>query len=287
MLVLALILLVLFGLAIGVALGVAVKTGARKFRERVARDIAQLFADAGPAVGPEDLHARRAALPEPIQRYLGFAISEAAPALCTVRLKHGGFLRPKPNGPWLKIQGEEYFAVSRPGFVWHGQAETAEILWVDARDSLLGERGNMLVKFCSAFNVADAHGPEIDQGASLRWLAEAMWFPFALVGARIHWEPVDHRSARATLVQDGLPVAALFEVDAEGKLIRVSGERYYDAGQGKPVLRPWFGRCAEWRDFGGFCVPTSVEVSWILPEGEFCYVRFNVTVLEFNKGEAF
>lgn len=65
----------------------------------------------------------------------------------------------------------------------------------------------MLVKFCSTIAITGASGAEIDQGYKLRWLGEAVWFAYRFVGDQIHWEPADGRSAKATLLGNGLPAS--------------------------------------------------------------------------------
>lgn len=142
----------------------------------------------------------------------------------------------------------------------------------------------MLVKFNSIFTLADASGPEIAQGAQLRWLAEAVWFPLAFVGDCLQWEPIDDSSARVTLVQDALPVSAVVEFDGEGKAVRVRGERYRAVEGDTAVLTPWYGRCADYLDFNGLRVPSSVEVAWGPSQGEFSYARFRVTELVYDVG---
>ena len=84
------------------------------------------------------------------------------------------------------------------------------------------------------------------------------------------------------LVQDGAPVAATFEFDAEGRISVVRSDRYRDAGGGNSVLTPWLGRCSEYREFGLFRVPTHVEVAWVMDGAEFAYARFDVTAIEYN-----
>lgn len=221
-------------------------------------------------------------LPEPVRRYLRYAIPLGAPAIRTVHLSHDGFFRLKLGSPWLPIHGEQYFTVGRPGFVWNATIRMKPLLWIEARDRLFEGRGNMLVKIASTFTVADASGPEIDQGSSLRWLAEAAWFPYALVSNAVHWEAIDARSARATLVQDGLPASAILEFDVEGKPTFLRGERYFSTDSQHSKLLPWSGRYLEYREFGGFKVPSYAEVSWQLPEGEFSYARFRVTDIQYN-----
>lgn len=261
---------------------VAFLAGRRRFRSRVTADVSTLFSDTGASVGAEQLRARWDALPDPVRRYLRYAILKGAAAIQTVRLKHNGFFRTRPGQRWFPVQGEEYFSVGKPGFVWTATIRPAPFLWIEARDRLLSGRGHMLVRFNSTFTIADASGKEIDQGALLRWLAEAVWFPYGFVGEGIRWEPIDDRSARATLLQGELPVSAVVEFDEEGKLVRIRGDRYRDVGGGRAVLTPWIGRCTDYREFNGFRVPASVEVIWDLADGEFSYARFRVTTLEYN-----
>lgn len=279
--------MILFGLLVLLgACALAIVAGRRRFRTLVTADVRTLFSNAAASLGPDQLRARWDALPEPVRRYLSYAIPEGAPAIRTARLEHDGFFRTKPGERWLPIEGVQYFTTATPGFVWNASVRPAPLLWIEARDCLLSGRGNMLVKFVSTFTIADASGPQIDQGASLRWLAEGMWFPYAFVGDQIEWAPVDARSARVTLRHDGLPVSAVVEFDDEGKLASLRGDRYRDVG-GNGVLTPWVGRGSDYRDFNGLRVPSSVEVLWVLPEGEFSYVRFRVTTLEYNVADRF
>ena len=201
-----------------------------------------------------------------------------------MRVRHDGFFRLKPNSPWLPIHGEQYFTVGRPGFVWNAIIRMKPLIWIEARDRLYEGRGNMLVKIGSTFTVADASGPQIDQGSSLRWLAETAWFPYSLVSRAVHWDALDAHSARATLVQDGLPVVATFEFDDEGKPKSLRASRYFATGDEPAKLLPWSGRYLEYREFGGFRSPSYAEVSWQLREGEFSYARFRVTNIQYNVG---
>lgn len=261
---------------------VVVFIGRRGFTRLVDRDVAALFATATTSIGREQLDRRLPQLPEPVQRYLRFAISEAALPLRTARLKHGGTFRTSPAQSWMPIQGEQYFSTTTPGFVWSAAVKAMPLIWIAARDCLLAGRGNMLVKIESTYTIADARGAEIDQGATLRWLAEAAWFPYALVSDAVEWQPIDTRSARAIVHQGGLPVSAVFEVDDQGTLVSLHAQRYRDRGGGKTALSAWTGRYTDYREFGGFRVPTFVDVSWDLDEGPFSYARFRVAIIEYN-----
>jgi hypothetical protein len=255
----------------------------RRFGARVDREATSLIEQpAAIQVGPAERRARSAALPDPVRRYLRYAIGDDAPAIRSAHLTHGGTFRTAPTASWFPIDGEQYFTTAIPGFVWHATLRPLPLFWIEARDRVQAGRGHMLVKALSLFTLADATGPRIDQGATLRWLGECAWFPYAFVGEAIRWEPIDHRSARATVVQSGLPVTAVFEFDREGRLAGLKADRYRDRGGGGATLTPFLGRYSDYREYGGFRVPTSVEVSWLLEEGVFTYARFVVSSLEYN-----
>lgn len=265
-------------LAVVAALAGLVVLAKRRFRRQVRREVAKLFAQAGAGLGPEDLRRREASLPEPVRQHLRNVISEGAPALRTAQLRHDGTFRFSPRQPWRPIQGQQYFTVEPPGFLWNATIRLAPALWVEARDCLLEGRGSMLVKINSTLTVADAQGPDMDQGSTMRWLAETVWFPYGFLSERITWEPIDERSARATLRDGGPPVSLVFTLEG-GTFGTVSGNRYYEP-EGR--VRPWKGCCRDYRGFSGFRVPSSIEVSWELDDGDFSYAQFQLSQLEYN-----
>src|SRR4051812_26440962 len=275
--------------AAGAAIGGAAALVAqhRQFRIATNADASAVFSDARRTLGAEDLKARWERLPPPIQRHLQYAIQSNAPSIRTARLRHAGTFRTGPDQRWSPISGEQYFSVGCPGFVWFARLRLAPGLWIQARDRLVAGRGNMLVKPLSAFAIADASGPEIDQGAALRWLAESVWFPYAFAADTVAWEAIDAGSARASLRTDGSSVQAIFEVDTDGRIVHLRAERFRDLGGGRSLLTPWSGRYGDYAEFGGFHVPSSVEVSWDLTDESFSYARFNVTALEYNVTEPF
>ena len=140
----------------------------------------------------------------------------------------------------------------------------------------------MLVKLGSVLTMANAGGVDVDQGASLRWLAESVWFPFAFVSEDVRWDAIDEHRARVSLTGQASPVSAVLEIDPEGRLVGLRADRRRDLGGGRSALTVWTGVYGEYRSFGGFTVPTSVEAAWDLPQGPFTYARFHVESIEYN-----
>jgi hypothetical protein len=199
-----------------------------------------------------------------------------------VRLRHGGTFRPALEKPWSAIRGVQFFSADPPGFVWWGRIRLAPGLRVDARDRSLAGEGNMLVQIASTLTIADARGPELDEGALMRLLGEMVWFPTAFLdGRHVTWAPVDDTSARATLRVGGREVTATFRFGPDGLPTGLVAERYRDVG-GKGVLTPWTGEYRDHREVDGLRVPFRTEVSWRVEGEPRPYARWELEEVEYD-----
>ncbi len=151
------------------------------------------------------------------------------------------------------------------------------------RDKYENGKGYMLIKLASLFPVADARGPETDQGAMLRYLGEMVWYPSAAVSEYITWEAVDSLSAKATMRYGGVEASGVFTFSPEGDLIRFEAMRYYDR-KGGATLEKWQVRAdpAGYREFDDIRVPGRFSVTWKLDSGDFTWFELEVTELELD-----
>lgn len=266
--------------ALAGALGALVSANRQRFGRRVATEARAMWAGAAEPL-PID-GGRRAVLPYPVQQYLERALG-ARRAVRTVRLRHGGTFRTRLDGKWVAIRGEQYFAAAPPGFVWWGRVRMSPGVWVDARDRSLGGEGNMLVKAASTFTIADSRGPELDQGALLRLLAEMVWFPSALVDDRyVGWTSLDDHRALATLRVGGREVSGVFEFREDGLPAAFRADRYRDLGGGRGTLTPFVGQPADYREVDGLLVPHRMTAAWEVGGRRIPYAEFLVERIEYD-----
>ena len=187
------------------------------------------------------------------------------------------------QGSWFPIRGEQHFTADPPGFIWWGRVRIFPGLWIDARDRSVNGVGSMFVTAESTFTIADSHGPQLDQGALMRLLAEMPWLPTAFLDDRhVRWSAIDDHRASATLRMNGLAVTAAFEFGADDLPATFSGDRFFDAGDGKAVLTPFVGRFRDYRAVDGVLAPHRVVAAWIVDGTPKEYVRFDVERLEFD-----
>jgi hypothetical protein len=221
-------------------------------------------------------------LPEPIRRMLRRAGTMGTAVPSTVRLRQRGTFRMAEGAPWIPFTAGEYFTTDPPGFVWVARMEPAPLVSIVGRDLFMDGHGNMDIRLWSLFRVANVSGPEIDQGALLRYLNETMWFPAAALSPYITWEAVDDTSARATMSNAGSTVSATFFIDPVGRLMNMVADRYrYTAG--KYSLDRWSTPIREYGVWNGIFVPTEGEGVWKLDTGDFPYIRLCIVDLEYDQ----
>lgn len=125
--------------------------------------------------------------------------------------------------------------------------------------------------------------PELAHGQLMRFLAEAAWYPTALLPSQgVLWEGIDDTSARASLT-DGSAAASLeFPFDGAGLIRTVRSSGRYRLLYGEQVPTPWQGRFWRYELREGMPVPLEGEVEWLLPEGPKAYWRGRIRRMEYE-----
>jgi len=272
--------LLIAALAAAAGLG-AVLVGSRRFSRLVLTDVESLLAKA--AQPPERLvtEGMLRSLPEPVRRYLTYTGIVGRPLVGTVRLTQAGRMRPNVGQPWFPIRAEQHYSVRPPGFVWNAALRAGPVPLVRARDQYREGSGNMLITAAGLFPIAEATGPEMDQGAMMRYLSEMIWFPAAFLGNNISFEAVDDRSARVTLTDHGRTASATLFFDEVGRLVDLVAERYRTVDGGY-VLERWSTPVDEYGELAGLRLPVRGRAVWKLADGDLVYIDVTVTELEYN-----
>ena len=184
----------------------------------------------------------------------------------------------------MPLEAEQSIRVPQPGFYWSAEAALAPSLTMSGRDRFQDGKGHMFFKFLSLIPVADSRGPAIDQGSLLRYLAETMWYPTAALEDYIRWEEgPDSLSAKATIRWGGMEASGVFGFTPEGDVDRFDALRYYDRKTGA-TLEKWHIQNDPngFRDFNDIRIPARSSVSWLLAEGDFEWLKLEVTGMEYD-----
>jgi len=203
-------------------------------------------------------------LPPPVARYLRLALPDATP-IRSVRLRQTGTLRTDVRSDrWMRFEAEHVVAPPAVGFVWSARVAVAPLLHVRVRDAYVDGEGSGHVSFLSAFPVHQAAGTvEMNAGSLHRFLAEAVWYPTALLpSATLQWSPIDDHRATARLTDRGTSVALEFRFAGTGEVTGIYTPARWGAFPGGYERRPWEGHFRNYERRNGFLMPTEGDVGW-------------------------
>jgi hypothetical protein len=239
------------------------------------RDAAAAIAASRPQPDTPITDADLDPLPAPVAAHLRAAGVLGKRRTSVARVRHGGmFLASKEMG-WRPITGEYVLTSDPPQFLWYGRIQAMPLVPIVARDGFARGRGRMVVKAFGAIPIADVRGGAMDQAGFDRLLAELTLVPTALLpGPHLRWDPIDARSARASLALGDLRASMVFRRDpATGETV-LEMERGHQEGD-RIVRRPFRARAVgDPLEAGGFTLRRRLEGTWLLPEGELQYVAF-------------
>ena len=253
-------------LAVG---AVAVQIGSSRQRRALDDDIRRLRrAGIGADAAARSLDWPPGDLPAPVARYLRMALPRPA-SIGEVRMTQSGTLRTDvASERWMPFEAEQIIVPPATGFVWNARVHVAPLVHVRVRDALIQGLGSGQVSLLSAFTVsADAGTPEMNAGSLHRYLAEAVWYPTALLPRpALRWAAIDDTRALATLTAHGVTVSLEFRFAETGEVIGIYtpgrwgkfSDGYRQAG--------WEGHFRDYRERGGVVVPSEGDVGWYVED---------------------
>lgn len=224
-------------------------------------------------------------LPMPVQRYFGAVLRPAQRMLSAVNLKQVGSFNISESGEkWKSFTATQRVVLQRPGFDWYARINFAPFLAVHVNDTYLVGKGSLRAALAGFAKLTDIGGtPEMAQGELMRFLAEAPWYPTALLPSQgVRWHAVDDQSALATLQDENTRVTLLFRFNPDGLIDSVRADARGRTLNGSVVPASWEGRWRGYAQRNGMQVPLEGEAVWLLPDGPKPYWRGNVTHIEYE-----
>lgn len=224
-------------------------------------------------------------LPASVAKFFRLVLKDGQPIIRSARIVHTGKfnISGKENG-WSLFKSTQYYSSNPPGFVWDANIKMAPLINVRVRDAYVAEQGSIQAKVLSVVSVADEHDkPELNAGSLMRYLAEAVWLPTALLpGEGVKWKAIDKNAALATLSDGETTVSLEFRFNEKGEITSVfSHERFRDV-KGKYELAAWSGYFGSYEERNGMLIPIEGEVEWQLASGNLPYWKGRITEIEYE-----
>lgn len=221
-------------------------------------------------------------LPEPVQRFLSFAIAQGTPLYTLARIEmQGSFSLGTKTAPnYMQMRATQVLAAPT-GFVWK-MACGSGVMRMSGSDAGAWTRSWL----AGLLPVARLGGtPDHKRSAFGRYVAEAaFWTPAALLPDNdVTWEAIAKDTARYEMARGGLVQSVYVTVDADGRPTRVEFQRWSNANpEGIYQWQLFGGFLSEFRDVQGFCVPTHVEAgNFFGTDDYFPFFIADVTQIEF------
>ena len=252
-----------------------------RFDENVRSEIAMIFSGRSTQQPVKIIPGRLQQMPESVQRWLHHSGAMNRAPIYSLRLQQNGRLRTTKDGRWMPVAAKQYVSIKNPAFVWQARIRAAPLVTIHGRDKYHLGRGNMLIRLMSILTVADARGPETDQGSLLRFLGEMVWYPHFALSTALNWQEIDDTTAQVTMRYGDIAASGIFHFTSEGDVASFEADRYYEQG-GAYTLERWHVRITQYGVFEGMRVPARAEVTWKLDQGDFTWYIFEVTEIEYG-----
>ena len=243
-------------------------------------DSARQPATAGAAkvYGVRDLEG----LPAPVQRYFRAVLKDGQPLIATATFELAGTIDLSATGDsrWKSFTSWQRAVVHRPGFLWNGRVVMFPGVAAHVHDSYILGVGTLHAAMLGLFTVAEVQGGgEIARGELMRYLAETVWYPTALLpGGGVHWAAVDDRSATATLEDGSIGVTLLFGFDDAGLITTIHADARGVVAGKEMLMLPWDCTVSDYRRRHGMMVPSR----GIVGKGGQPYFVGDITSLEYE-----
>jgi hypothetical protein len=224
-------------------------------------------------------------LPEPVRRYVRTVLRPGQSIVTAARIAHAGAFNPSTSAErWKSFKSTQRVIVRRPGFVWNARMPLFPGVAVLVHDAYIAGEGYLHPAIGGVLSLANLRGAgELARGELMRFLAEAAWYPTALLPRQgVHWEAVDAHSARATLSDGAISVALTFRFDEAGLIDTVHSDARGRLDGNRVEHLPWEGRFWNYAVRDGMQVPLQGEVAWLAPEGRKPYWRGTIETISYE-----
>ncbi|RKF18893.1 hypothetical protein DBZ36_09890 [Alginatibacterium sediminis] len=204
-------------------------------------------------------------LPIPVTRYFKHVLGDTQHLIKTATFKQTGQLRTSTaSQSWPAFTASQIVMPLSKSFLWNAKVKMPLASHVRVLDSYISGAGSGRVSLLSCFVVAsDANVTELNSGALHRYLAEAVWYPTALLPqSGVQWSAIDENSALATLTHNGTSVSLEFRFNESGEITGIYSDGRFGRFGGKYKKVAWQGRFDSYQEVEGMQVPQYGEVGW-------------------------
>ena len=219
-------------------------------------------------------------LPSPVRRYLEIALGSRRQLIKRATLRQTGTIRNDTHSSrWLDFAATHEVAPIKTEFQWTARIAVLPLVHIQVRDAYIHGGGTGRVKLMSLLTLAHKEGGEAMNSGSLhRYLAEAVWYPTALLpSSGLRWTAIGENKALATLTHVNTTVSLEFRFNQNCEVIGIFSPGRWGLFDGGFKQVPWEGHFSDYEFLGGMLIPRRGEVGWHI-DGEWrCVWKGRIT----------
>jgi len=222
-------------------------------------------------------------LPSPVQKWLLNSGAVGQSIIYNGRVEQKILMKMKPDQKnWYTAEALQYTFIDKPAFIWKVDVEMNNLMNFKGRDKFADGKGAMLIKMNSLIKVVDEQGEKLDEGTIQRYLGELVWFPSLAVSPYVNWEQIDEFSARATINYKNTSGSGTFVFNEKGDFVKFTALRY-KGNEPDAKRHEWVLTVDEYTVFENIKVPSKMEATWKLDEGDWTWLNLEITGIRYNE----
>lgn len=222
--------------------------------------------------------------PEVIKRFFTSTVADSIYKPKLVTVKQTAQFKTDIESEWMPLTATQYFTTDVPNFIWIAEIQNSKLFWVNAIDSYINGKGNMLIKFNSSITIADSWGIELDKSGLFRYISEAVLFPTKLLPKEnLVWNILDSNTAEIKFIDNELSVIAKLFFNKQHQIEKIETYDKYRALEDGYEKSLYIIHLSKYKTIEDkFTVPTYIEVEWDLPSGKFKYGKFTIDSVKYE-----
>lgn len=222
-------------------------------------------------------------LPIPVQKYIRVSGAIGKPQVKNFKIEFTGQIRQDSTSGWILFTSEQINSIEPPARLFFMKA-TMKNLPVAGYHVYQNSTATMDIRLLSLFRVQYQSGSKMDMSETVTWFNDLCLFaPAALIDKRIHWQPIDSLSTKATFSDKNFTISAQLFFNSEGYLVNfISPDRYRIVSDADQNLRPFSTPINDYITIRGITVPHHAYAVWDLEGTKFTYGEFTCNKIEYN-----
>ena len=180
----------------------------------------------------------------------------------------------RPTDSFAPMESVQVISTQVPGFIWVARGRMGLPLPAVVVDSYLDGEGTLDARLLGSVPLAHVTGRDISRGELMRYLAELVWVPDALLNApSLSWRELGDRTIEVSANAHHGRAAVRLLFDDAGDIAAIEADNRPRTIGRETVDAAWRGTFSDYQQFGRYRLPSKGEVSWMLDDGPFTYWR--------------